>query len=89
MYNSSMTNVISISDIRANLPSMVDKVYKNLDRFFITVGGKPKAVLVSAEELKSLEETAEILSIPGARKSILSGLKEAKKEKGILLENID
>ena len=53
-----------------------------MDRVTITVNGQPKATLVSAEELESLEETAEIMSIPGAKTSIKKGLKQAKKGQG-------
>lgn len=77
-----MSNLISISDARANLPDLITRVSDTLGRVTITVNGQPKAILVSAEELESLEETAEILAIPGAKKSIKQGLKEAKKGKG-------
>lgn len=80
-----MTDLITISDARANLPSLVEKVSEGLSRFLITVNNKPKAVILSIEEMESLEETAEILSIPGALKSIKAGYSEAKKGKGITL----
>ena len=83
-----MSNLIPISDVRANLADLVNKINKNLDRVVITVNGQPKAILVSAEELESLEETAEILAIPGAKQSIKEGLKQAKKGRGIPLSNI-
>lgn len=83
-----MSNLIPISDVRANLPDLVSRVNKNLDRVVITVNGQPKAILVSAEELESLEETAEILSIPGAKKNIKEGLKQAKKGQGIPLSKL-
>lgn len=84
-----MTNLVAISDARANLPELVNKVHKNLDRVVITINGQPKAVLVSEEELESLEETAEILAIPGALKSIKKGEKQIKEGKFIRLEDID
>lgn len=83
-----MSNLIPISDARANLPDLVNKVNKNLDRVTITVNGQPKAILVSAEELESLEETAEILAIPGAKQSIRQGLKQAKKSQGIPMSEL-
>lgn len=49
-----MTNLISISDVRAKLPDLVDKVNKRLDRVTITVNGQPKATLISAEESKGI-----------------------------------
>lgn|GEM_PF-935708 len=82
LYTTKMSNLISISDARANLPELVTKVEKTMDRVVITVNGQPKATLVSAEELESLEETAEILSIPKAKESILRGLKQAKNNQG-------
>jgi prevent-host-death family protein len=88
MYTFIMTNLISISDARATLPDLVDKVSDNLDRITITVNGQPKAMLVSAEELESLEETAEILSIPGVKKSIMVGIKQVKKRQGIPLSDL-
>ncbi len=83
-----MSNFVAISDARANLPELVNKVSDNLERFVITINGKPKAVLVSEEELESLEETAEILAIPGAKKSIKEGLRQAKKGQGIPLSEL-
>lgn len=77
-----MSSVMSISHARANLPDIVTKVSDSYERITITVNGKPKAVLVSTEELESLEETAEVLAIPGAKNSIMQGLIEAKKGQG-------
>jgi len=83
-----MTNLIPISDARATLPDLVDKVNENLERVIITVNGKPMVVMVSMEELESLEETAEILAIPGALKSIKKGEKQIKEGKFIRLEDL-
>jgi len=88
MYNLFMTNLINISSARENLPNLVSKVSKTLERFLITVNNKPKAVLLSLDELESLEETAEILSIPGAEKSIKEGLKQVKEGKGKPLSDL-
>ena len=79
---------MSISSARANLPELVSKVNDTLGRVTITVSGQPKAVLLSAEELSSLEETAEVLGIPGAKDSILKGLKQAKKGQGIPMSEL-
>ncbi|MEX0616472.1 MAG: type II toxin-antitoxin system prevent-host-death family antitoxin [Candidatus Woykebacteria bacterium] len=83
-----MSDLVSISDARTNLPDLVAKVSNSMGRVVITVNGKPRATLVSAEELESLEETAEILSIPGAKKSIIEGLRQAKKGQGISLSQL-
>ena len=84
----SMSNFISISEARTNLPDLVEKISNSADRVTITVNGKPKALLISFDELESLQETAEILAIPGALKSIKQGEKEAKKGLGIPLSEL-
>lgn len=83
-----MSQFINISDARANLPKLVNEVDQTLGRVIITVKGQPKAVILSPDELESLEETAEILAIPGARESIKEGLKQAKEGKVTPLEGV-
>ena len=78
-------NTIAISQLRNNLPSIVNDISLYLKRLVISVSGEPKVVLMSLEELESLEETAEILSVPNAYKKILIGTKQAKKRQGIKL----
>jgi len=80
--------MIAISDARANLPDLVNKVSDNLERFVITINGQPRAVIMSEEELESLEETAEILAIPGAKEAIDRGVEQAKKGEVRPLEEI-
>lgn len=79
---------MSISDARAILPDLVNKVNKNIDRVTITVNGKPKAVVLSPEELESLEETAEILAIPNIKRDLERSRKQAKEGRLIPLEEI-
>lgn len=81
-------DTIAISDLRSNLPDIINKVSKNLSRIVVTVSGKPKAVVLSLEEVESLEETAEILSIPNAYEMIKKGERQAKKGEGVLLREI-
>lgn len=59
-----------------------------MDRVIITVKGQPKATLVSAEELESLEETAEILSIPNIKKEIAKSRRQIKKGEFIPLSDL-
>lgn len=83
-----MSNYIAISDARATLPELVTKIDKTLSRAIITVNGKPKAIMISVEELESLEETYEVLAIPGIRESIKEGKRQAKKGQGIPLSQL-
>lgn len=83
-----MTNVVPISDVRATLPDLVEKVNENLERVVITVNGKPKVVMVSMEELESLEETAEVLAIPNVKKDIVKSREQIKKGELIPLSDM-
>lgn len=80
---------VAISKLREELPKYVDRVNKYMDRIAVTVSGRTKAVLISQEELESMEETMEILSEPGAYEEIMKGHKEAVEGKGVLLKDID
>ena len=73
--------------MRANLPSLVASVADNLERFVVTVSGEPRAVLVSSDELASLEETAEVMSTVDL-KALRKGISQAKKRQGVSLSQI-
>jgi len=88
MYIYIMNDFMTISDARAKLPEVVSEVNKGKEKITITVNGKPKAVVVSSEYLESLEETAEILAIPGEAERIKKGMKEAAEGKGIPLSDL-
>jgi len=81
-------DTIALSELRTNLPGIIKKMADGLDRLIVTVSGRPKVVMLSLEEFESLEETAEILSIPGALEAIKEGEKEARAGKLIPLNKI-
>lgn len=83
-----MSNFISISDARAILPDLINKISKNMDRATITVNGKPKAVVLSFDELESLEETAEFRPTPGALESIRKGKKQIENGQFVMLADL-
>lgn len=83
-----MINFISISDARATLPDLINKISKNMDRVTITVNGKPKAVVLSSEELESLEETAEVLAISNIKKDLEKSRKQIRAGKFTLLSDL-
>lgn len=89
MYNLDMSDTISISNARANLPDLVKKVSENYDRIIITSHGKPTAAVISVEELESLEETAQVLAIPGIVEDIRKSEEQIKKGEVVRLEDID
>lgn len=57
-------------ECKAHLSELVDRVEDQHDRVVVTRNGKPAAVLISPEDLESLEETLAILSDPVAMERI-------------------
>ncbi|HSW47814.1 MAG TPA: type II toxin-antitoxin system Phd/YefM family antitoxin [Candidatus Saccharimonadales bacterium] len=84
-----MSDFVTISNARNNLPKLVERVSEGSESVTITVNGKPKVTLINTEELESIMETAEILAIPGARKEIREGMEEIKKGKFVKLQDLD
>lgn len=82
-------NTIAISDFRTMLPKLIRDVDTKLKRFVVTVSGKPKAVVMSLDELESLEETAEVLSTPGSLEAIKKSKKEVDQGKFVTLKELE
>ena len=76
-----MINLISISQARSKLPDLVAKINEKLERTVITVNGKPKAVMLSIDELESLEETAKVLTIPKIKQDLKMSRKQIERGK--------
>lgn len=55
---------MALRDVKNRLSEVVDQVEREHDRVVITRHGKPAAVVVSADDLASLEETLEVVSRP-------------------------
>ena len=53
---------MSLADAKAHLSKLVARVSGQHERVYVTVHGKPSAVLIATEDLESLEETIDILA---------------------------
>lgn len=82
-----MDSTITLTDLRTDLPSVVKDVEENLKRFVVTVSGKPKAIIMSMDEVESLEETAEVIASIDM-KAYKKSLAEAKAGLGIPLDEL-
>lgn len=83
-----MNNVISISEVRAKLPELVNIAHDLSQKTYITVKGKVKAAIVSARDLELMEETLEVLSDPDLMKAIKEGKEDVKKGRLVSLEEL-
>jgi antitoxin YefM len=59
-----MSETLPLSSVKAHFSELVDRVEDQHDRVVVTRNGKPAAVLISADDLESLEETLQIMSDP-------------------------
>lgn len=71
-----MTDHVALASVKNRLSEMVDRVEREHGRVVITKHGRPAAVILSVDDLASLEETLEILS----DRATLRDLREAAAE---------
>ena len=57
-----MSENLSLAEVKAHLSELVGRVGRQHERVTVTVHGRPSAVLLSPDDLESLEETIAILS---------------------------
>lgn len=55
---------MALRDVKNRLSEVVDQVEREHDRVVITRHGKPAAVVISTDDLESLEETLHVVSRP-------------------------
>jgi len=57
-----MSETMSLADVKARFSEVVDRVERQQDRVVVTRNGKPAAVLISPDDLESLEETLAVMT---------------------------
>ena len=79
--------ILSISEARKNIFKIAEKVQKPAVYYILTEKGRPKVVVLSAEEFESWQETLEVMRIfPKLGKDIEKAEKEYKKGRCLTLE---
>ena len=71
--------IVTASEARANLYRLIDQAAELHEPITIT-GKRKNAVLLSAEDWSSIQETLYLLNIPGMRESIITGLSTPPEE---------
>lgn len=67
---------MALKDVKNQLSTVVDRVEREHDRVVITKHGRPAAVVLSLDDLESLEETVDVLSSPALIEQIRKSLAE-------------
>ena len=83
-------NAISVSELRKNLASAIDRVTADHDYTIITrEGGKPAAVLMSLEDFASWQETDYLLRSPANAERLRRSIAELDAGKGQVRDLIE
>jgi antitoxin YefM len=72
----SVTEQMSLADVKNRLSEVVDRVEREHGRVVITKHGHPAAVVISVEDLESLEETLDIMDNAALLSEIRGSLTE-------------
>ena len=72
----SMTELMSLADVKNRLSEVVDRLQREHGRVVITKHGHPAAVVISVEDLESLEETLDVMGSA----ALLGDIREALAE---------
>lgn len=82
-----MSETIPFTEAKAHLSDLVDRTSREHERFILTRNGRPAAVLLSPDDLESLEETVEILQDRTLLESIRRSRREAAAGKRLRLKD--
>ncbi|GAA2184421.1 hypothetical protein GCM10009785_32250 [Brooklawnia cerclae] len=77
---------MALRDAKNHLSELVDQVEREHHRVVITKHGRPAAVVVSIDDLESLEETLDILARPALLAEIRDSLDELTNESAEVLD---
>ena len=84
-----MAKILPISEVKAKLPELVNRVQELEEEIIVTRNGKPAAMLVSYADYERLKETLDVLSDPDLMRQIRqSEAQIAAGKKGLIFEEV-
>jgi antitoxin YefM len=69
---------LPLADVKNRLSEVIERLEREHGRVVVTKHGRPAAVMLSIEDLESLEETLEILSDPKLLAEVRKGDRDVK-----------
>ena len=82
-----MSDTLPFSEVKAHLSELADRVERQHDRILVTRNGRPSFVLLSPDDLESLEETLDILKDDDLMKSLRRSRKDSEQGKRLRLRD--
>ena len=74
-----MIHAVSLKTLRPELPKVMERIDRKLDRYVVTKRGKPIAVILNVDDYESLIETLDILADPHAMSGLRRGEEDIRK----------
>lgn len=65
-----MAKTLPLSEVKAKLSEVIDEIATTHERVTVTRNGRPVAVLLSTDDLETIEESVAILADPEAMRQI-------------------
>ncbi len=88
LYNRDVVKVVPFTDARATLSELLDLVEREQEHVVITRNGKPVAIVMSADEWESWEETIEVLSDPELMAALARSEEDVKAGRLVDLDDV-
>ena len=82
-----VSDILPFSEVKAHLSELADRVERQHDRILVTRNGRPSFVLVSPDDLESLEESVDILQDDALMESLRKSRREASEGKLLRLRD--
>lgn len=82
-----MSDTLPFSEVKAHLSELADRVERQHDRILVTRNGRPSFVLLSPDDLESLEETLDILKDDDLMESLRRSRRDAEEGKRMRLQD--
>ena len=83
----SWRETLPFSEVKAHLSELADRVERQHDRILVTRNGRPSFVLLSPDDLESLEESLDILKDDELMESLRRSRKDAEEGKRLRLQD--
>ena len=82
-----MSDTLSFSEVKAHLSELADRVERQHDRILVTRNGRPSFVLLSPDDIESLEESLDILENDDLMESLRRSRRDAEHGKRLRLQD--
>ena len=83
-----MVQTMTLKELRPELPRVVERIDKKLDRYVITRHGKPVVVMIGIDDYEALMETLDILNDPVTMRRLKKAEFDAKKGRTVSWEKV-